>query len=86
MSVFTEAQIQALAVELNTAEKTRTQVEHFSNIATTSIIMASIKNIDDMIISESNIHTTSIFFRLYASIALPGAAEMIASAEKDVLV
>jgi len=30
MSVFTEAQIQALAVELNTAEKTRTQVEHFS--------------------------------------------------------
>jgi 2-oxo-hept-3-ene-1,7-dioate hydratase len=30
MSVFTEEQIQALAVELNTAEKTRTQVEHFS--------------------------------------------------------
>jgi len=30
MSVFTEEQIQALAVELNTAEKTRAQVEHFS--------------------------------------------------------
>ena len=30
MSVFTEEQIQALAAELNTAEKTRRQVEHFS--------------------------------------------------------
>ena len=30
MSVFTEEQIQALAAELNHAEKTRTQVEHFS--------------------------------------------------------
>ena len=30
MSVFTEEQIEALALELNNAEKTRTQVEHFS--------------------------------------------------------
>ena len=30
MSVFTAEQIHALAVELNNAEKTRTQVEHFS--------------------------------------------------------
>jgi len=30
MSVFTEEQIQVLAVELNHAEKTRVQVEHFS--------------------------------------------------------
>ena len=30
MSVFTAEQIQALAAELNQAEKTRTQVEHFS--------------------------------------------------------
>ena len=30
MSVFTEAQIQALAQELHQSEKTRVQIEHFS--------------------------------------------------------
>jgi 2-oxo-hept-3-ene-1,7-dioate hydratase len=30
MSVFTEAQIQALAQELHQSEKSRVQIEHFS--------------------------------------------------------